>query len=372
MATNPRPKIVLFLNDLHWRGGTQRTATDLALLLAERYDVTLLTCEPTDRKPAFFDPRINYRCLGVRKRGSKHYQILTFIFRLAFALRRFCRAEASDLVISLWFDMSIAAAFGVAGTRTKAIAWEHIEYGHLESGWAKLRAFAYRMISAVVCLTEADLPAFKRINNGSVVIRNFVPDNGFTPQSQKQLQLLCVGHIVPRKGLDRLLWQLGEAFSQFPEWRLTIVGGGEMGIVNQHHLSYLSSLIVALGLTGRVNFVQASEHIERYFAESSIYVMASLAEGLPMVLLEAKMAALPIVAFDCPTGPREIIRDGIDGYLIPPGTGQFGEALSKLMADVELRQKAGDAGRADTLSRFTASAISVQWHALIEKVLSPH
>lgn len=369
-AHSPR-RIVIFLHDLHWRGGTQRTATDLALLLAENHDVTILTCAPLDRTPAFFDPRITYESLGITRGSMSRLATLAFLARTAIALRKFRKAKMPDVVVSLWFDMSIAAAFGLLGTRTRAIAWEHIEYSHPGRGWLRLRNLAYPALSAVVCLTDADLPRYQRLNRESVVIRNFVPDRGFVPQLQKQRKLLCVGHIIPRKGFDRLLWQLADVFRQFPDWRLTIVGGGDLGIVDPDYFVYLTSLIAGLELSGRVEFVPANDQIETYFADSSIYTMASLSEGLPMVLLEAKMAAMPVVAFDCPTGPREIIRDEIDGYLIPPGSGKFGPALCRLMGDAELRQRTGDAGRNDALARFTASQIAQQWRDLIDRVTGP-
>ncbi len=87
-----------------------------------------------------------------------------------------------------------------------------------------------------------------------------------------------------------------------------------------------------------------------------------------MVLLEAKAHALPIVSFDCPTGPREIVRADVDGFLIQNDTSRFAHAAERLMVDPDLRQRMGTAGLEDFCARFSATRIVPRWYDLIERL----
>ena len=111
-----------------------------------------------------------------------------------------------------------------------------------------------------------------------------------------------------------------------------------------------------------------TDAIEAEYLAADIYVMGSLAEGLPMVLLEAKAAGLPIVAFDCPTGPRTIVRDGIDGYVVNNAR-DFALRLDELLNDPERRKVFGKAATEDFHARFTPENVMPRWEALLE--LSP-
>ena len=98
----------------------------------------------------------------------------------------------------------------------------------------------------------------------------------------------------------------------------------------------------------------------------SIYVMTSYREGLPLVLLEAKANSLPIVSFDCLTGPSEIVRDGVDGYLIECyNEGKMVDKLSKLIENPCLRKEFSDKSR-ENLDKFGKNKIIKQWETLID------
>ena len=87
-----------------------------------------------------------------------------------------------------------------------------------------------------------------------------------------------------------------------------------------------------------------------------------------MVLIEAKARRLPIVSFDCPTGPKEIVRAGVDGFLIKNHPMEFASAIETLIEDPDLRRQMGEAGFEDFRLRFSAEQIIPRWHDLIEHV----
>jgi glycosyltransferase involved in cell wall biosynthesis len=106
------------------------------------------------------------------------------------------------------------------------------------------------------------------------------------------------------------------------------------------------------------------------FADSSLYVMSSRNEGFPMVLLEAMSAGLPVVSYDCPTGPRDIVREGVDGYVVPNGDGDaLAAALGRLMDDAEMRKAFGVAA-VEGAARYDIATIAERWEALLAEAES--
>jgi glycosyltransferase involved in cell wall biosynthesis len=113
--------------------------------------------------------------------------------------------------------------------------------------------------------------------------------------------------------------------------------------------------------------------MERQMANASMFVLSSRFEGLPMVLLEAMRAGLPVVAFDCPTGPREVVADGETGLLIEDGDeAALGAAMLRLIDDEALRRRFGAAGRRRVESEYTMDAVGSRWEALIADAAGRH
>jgi glycosyltransferase involved in cell wall biosynthesis len=112
--------------------------------------------------------------------------------------------------------------------------------------------------------------------------------------------------------------------------------------------------------------MEASTTIEEEFAQASVYVLSSRFEGFPMVVLEAMGCGLPVVGFDCPTGPRDIIRHGEDGLLVErENVAALAESLLGLMEDPEKRKRLGARARA-SVQRFAIEVIGPRWVELIE------
>jgi len=107
----------------------------------------------------------------------------------------------------------------------------------------------------------------------------------------------------------------------------------------------------------------------RYLAASTVFALTSNWEGFGNVIIEAMACGAPVVSSDCDYGPREIIRDGENGLLFPPGDRQaLAERLSRLLGDAALRVRLADAGRQSAL-RYDAEAVARQYEAIIDRVL---
>ena len=338
---------------------------NLARDLRGNFETQLLVREPFPLSMPFDLDGIATRSLNFRRSGNRTKDLIAS-GRL---LRRHARNTGLDAVLAIWSDMACITAWSLPRGVIK-IGCEHIAYQDTDGFWGRARRASYGKLDAVVSLTKRDQPLYEKLNRKVVTIPNAVANVKILPDANREKVLLTVGHIVYRKGIDRLLWALKRPLLENPDWKFVVVGGGEMSDVDWGYMNHLSVLIQALGLKDQVEFHPATRNIFDWYSRASIYVMGSRTEGLPMVLLEAKSYGLPVVAFDCPTGPREIVRDGQDGFLIGNDTDAFSDAVSRLIKEPGLGKRFAKAAREDSQTRFSVSSVTEQWTSLLHGLRS--
>ncbi|MDY6896697.1 MAG: glycosyltransferase [Cyanobacteriota bacterium] len=177
-------------------------------------------------------------------------------------------------------------------------------------------------------------------------------------------RLLYVGRIAAAKGLPILLESLVILKKQHPEILLTVVGDGS-------DRKDLEAMAVKLGLSQNVDFVgyKSQTEVRKYFHKTDIFVMSSFAEGIPVVLMEAMAAAVPVVATQI-AGISELVEDGINGYLVPPGDSHLLTVrIEQLLKDCELRAKFGTAGRTKVEKDFNIQHEAARLYRLMNSAL---
>jgi glycosyltransferase involved in cell wall biosynthesis len=175
-------------------------------------------------------------------------------------------------------------------------------------------------------------------------------------------RVLGVGRLDVNKSFDRLIEAFGYAVKDHPLWELRIIGEGDQKKVLQEKISFL-------GLDRAVTIQPPVSDIEKEYRNSSICALTSSSEGLPMVLLEAQSCGLPCIAFDCDTGPAEIIQHEISGILVTPGdVAEFGKRLSELMGNASLRARYS-AAAIKSAETFSEKVICEKWQHLFTNML---
>ena len=173
--------------------------------------------------------------------------------------------------------------------------------------------------------------------------------------------VVAAGRLEEQKAFDRLITAYAPLVASRPGWRLDIYGSGS-------EMPKLRRLIKQLGVGRRVTLRGHSNQMPAVLRGSAIFAMSSEREGFPMVLLEAMSVGLPMVAYDCPRGPAEVLRDGVNGRLIPDGDdAAFTAALTELMDSVELRQQIGAAALADAAA-YSMPHIVTRWEAVFARL----
>ncbi|WP_233882880.1 glycosyltransferase family 4 protein [Paraburkholderia flagellata] len=355
--------VCFFFQNFNGFGGAERSAISVANGLAEAgFDVTLLSLASIGSPFFAVDERVRMVSIFEEKTSfKKNY------FLILHEIRKLLR----KLKVDVWVDVDpIMCLFSTAALsfcNVKRVAWEHFnltnDLGRRERRWG--RWLAARYSDVVVVLTRQDqemwitnLKPYATVE----VVYNPCPFEGelVTAGDVKENMVLSVGRLVELKGYDLLIeaWKVtcGDN-TRCAGWTLVIVGDGpEEG--------RLKSLSKQIGVADSVVFAGKQSDVARYYRSADIYCLSSRAEGLPMVLIEAQAYGLPIVAFDCLTGPAEIVSDGRDGILVKPGDIHgLAQAMSILIDDRNRRLNMSSASRTAS-SRFDRNEIIKQWRAL--------
>ncbi|MDR6843773.1 glycosyltransferase family 4 protein [Flavobacterium granuli] len=223
----------------------------------------------------------------------------------------------------------------------------------------KFKDFGANKFSKLVALSNESLNEWN-VENG-LVISNPTWIKSDNRADLKSKKVIAVARNSYEKGLDRLLviWQ--KVSVKYPDWTLDIYG---------ESVTNLKKEVLELGMESNVNLSEPEKNISEKYLASSVYVMTSRSEGFPMVLLEAMASGLPCVAYDCPTGPRAIIEEGENGFLIEDGNVDlFVQKLELLIEDENLRIKMGQNAQ-ESVKKYDLDSIMQQWKSLFETLVN--
>lgn len=306
-------KICFLIGNISHSGGTERVTTIIANEFAQKkFQVHILSLSSNDIP--FFEQHENIRNSSLFNTNiSMRRHLLTVISRI----RNYLIEHQIDTLIvvdSISCIFTVPACFGL---KINHICWEHFNLKvNLGSRFRDLgRWMAAKWCSRIVTLTERDKTFWDEkynlaTSNKVIAIANPSPypiqDN---LPSLFDKNILCVGRLTYQKGFDLLIPAWAKIVDQLPDWKLTVVGSGEDEQI-------LKLMAESLGVAESIVFAGQQKDMDQFYKNASFFCMSSRFEGLPMVLLEAQSYGLPIVSFDCDTGPAELIDDGENGFLV--------------------------------------------------------
>ena len=172
--------------------------------------------------------------------------------------------------------------------------------------------------------------------------------------------ILAVGRLDQGKQFDHLIAAFAMVSDKHPDWHLVILGDGP-------ERSRLEAQAESLGISARVSLPGRAGNMAQWYQRASFFVLSSRFEGMPNALLEALAHGCPAVSYDCKTGPRDLIRDGVDGILVPPegGVAALGGAIESMMCDEGMRQRMAAEAIA-VRDRFAIGRILAKWEQLFD------
>ena len=342
-------KLLIIVNDYCLGGGGERVATNIAEHYIEcKWDVTILS---------FVKQRISTAeskvptdsLLCCRNRLLSKFQSLI-------RLKRYLYSHHQDCVLAIGsYPSTVLGLLKIKGV--KRIGSEHSHYYNCHFLWNYLRKVAYPNLDAITVLTSHDLPILSKINKQTVIIPNATSFAIEHISSHCCCKAVAIGRLDKYKCFRDLI----DIFAQFckynKDWKLDIIGSGPLE-------SKLRFQINRLKLSERVSILPYTHDIENVYKESALLLSTSTREGLPMTMIEAQSKGVPIISYDCLTGPADIIIDGRNGYLIPVGDKQrFLECLLDLANDSKKRSMMSNNCIIDA-ERFSENTIYSLWDNL--------
>ncbi len=213
-----------------------------------------------------------------------------------------------------------------------------------------------------VVLTKEDEISWKQKVHNVKHISNILPFEKEGKAELTQKHVIAVGRLDSQKSFNRLIdiWAL--VTPKHPDWILDIYGQGK-------DFRKLQSQIDSYGISDTTVIHQPDQNIKDHYLNSSIFVMTSVYEGLPMTLLEANGLGLPSVCYDFPCGPKDVIKDVINGFLVKDGdSNTFADRLLTLMENDNIRKRMGQEAY-QMSERYSCKNIMCEWVTLFNELI---
>ena len=358
-------------------GGMERVLANKAnWLVANGYEVVIVTTDQRGNYP-FFPLANRIKCidLGINYEENNGKSIWNKIIHYPFKQYKHRRSleivlaeECPDVTVSMFCnDVSFITKLNDGSKKVLEIhfsKFKRLQYGR-KGIWRLVDLLRSRndeilvkKFDKFVVLTNEDKDYWGNLPNIEVVYnaRTYAPKDSASLENKK---VIAVGRYTHQKGFNYLIDAWSLVTKKRKDWHLDIVGDGEERAQMVEH-------IAKLGLEEQITLVPPTNDMITIYKDASIVAMTSRYEGLPMVLLEAQAFGLPIVTFSCKCGPKDIVKNGENGFLVSEGNiEEFASCLLRIMEDDELRMRMGQNAKCDS-ENFAESIIMRKWDNLFK------
>lgn len=334
-------KILIYFNSMQASGGIERVIATLCDRLVSQYELTILVKDaPVSfyelNKQVKIESLNNPIVFNMRNLLSRMYAAVSTIVSNHGKLKTYCVTNQFDYYY-VAHPLQVLEIKLVGVEESKIIISEHGARSAYNIFYRLIKFFLYKRCASYIIPTIDDTKAYLEKNFPAVYIPHFRSNLPYCLSTKCNNTVLTIGRLTAEKQQNVLIdiWNRIIHFYGFKNWKLKIVGNGELE-------QQLRKQVKKYDLTAYVQFCPPSPDVAKHYKESSLFALTSFSEGFGMVLLEAISFGLPCISFDCPSGPRDIIKHGISGYLIEPNdTINFEKSLITLLKDAMVLRTMG-------------------------------
>lgn len=339
-------RIEIVIEDYTLSGGTEYIAAFISNTLAKSgYNVRIVTLGKKNQS-SFYPISEKVEIFNLKNKGI---WALTKYFRSNKVLLRYSISMGRNGVKCAWANI-------FSGSLSRLVTCEHVGFVNKSIFVSFLQILAFNLVDGLVLLTQRDANRLKKFVRHEIIVMPNPSRFDAVQESDldtKENLIIAVGRLTFQKGFDRLIRIVSE-IGIWGNWSLEIYGEGE-------DESKLKHLIYTHGLTDRVRLCGNTKDINGVYQRAKILAMTSRFEGLPLVLIEAKSFGVACISFDCETGPREIIDDCADGYLIKSDDfEEFTKKLSNIMNNEVLLKSLQETALKNS-EKFNLESIAPRW-----------
>lgn len=358
-------KRICFIDyDMSVTGGVEQVTASLANTLSKFCEVHVVSLVNKGELAYRFDPAVKHSTLLEQEERLSEMRK-----KLKTVLSNYLNANGIDVAFLQGNYPGFLGSVARFKTKTKLVFCDH---GALMNQWDRKDIVVIRLISSFLChkvitLTEQSrndyrkrfLLSAKKVDCIYNWIDSDVPRSDSYDAESKRI--VSAGRFGKEKGFDLLVKAFAPVAKKHSDWVLDIFGDGEM-------MDTVKDLVDEYALNDNVNLLGMRRDLADRYRDYAMYVLPSYREGMPLVLLEAKANRLPIVSFDIMTGPKEIVRDQIDGILVEPyNLEKLGDSICRLIEDREERIRMSERSQ-ENLNKFSKETITDKWLELIQKM----
>ena len=384
-------KILYLIPSLINSGGMERVLTDKVnyLIKLGNYCITVLTTDMKATESPFYELDANVKVINLEiffesifnlplLKKRKESKILLEMYERK--LSKYITDNHVDICISMGakeleffskldvpvvkvfeshFNPTVRSSF-IADHKGSSLFWRIL---------GKYRDWQYlqqtKNLDQVVVLTKSAQIEWKKTHNNVCLINNPSPFATITNKADREefKRAIAIGRLEDQKGFDLLIMSWKKVYYTHPDWKLDIFGEGSKKDALQKMISEncLDQVITLKGIT---------RNVQQELLTSDFYVMSSRYEGLPMVLLESIANGLPLVSFDCPTGPAEIIENNDCGVLALNGNiNDLSEKINYMIENIDIRKEMSIVA-IEKSKKYSIELIMRQWEQLFTEMLS--
>jgi amylovoran biosynthesis glycosyltransferase AmsD len=354
--------IYFIINDISMSGGLSRVVLNLYEQFKQnyshKYKIQIISATIQDNHYRKNNDTINLQMDLIH--GVHLIKKILWYAKFLYKLNKFLKTNSPHVVVGIGTMMNLSLCFYMSKDYLLYGA-EHTAYDAHNKLILGIRKYLYKRLDKIISLTKIDEKKYKQLYSDVVTIPNFTSfytNTNFITNDIKNI--LYIGRFTSGKGVFELIDIMTRFYKTSKEWTLTMIGEGPF-------YENILDMIKSKNMEKYIFIKQPTRHIEKEYLNCSIFALASKVEGFPMVLLEAKSYGIPVVSFDCPTGPSDIIKENEDGFLVPLGDNDiFLERLHLLADNVKLRKSMSLNARKN-IYKFHPTKIMKKWEKIFDE-----